>query len=137
MRFAVDTGGTFTDLVLEDERGRLRMFKAPTTPQDPVEGILAAVEAAADALATTSADLLARGELFIHGTTRATNAIVTGETARTAFLTTKGHPDILVLREGGRLEPFNFLVPFPKPYVPRRPSCCSANRIPSLMKIRC
>ena len=119
MRFAVDTGGTFTDLVLEDERGRLRMFKAPTTPRDPVEGILAAVDAAAAALSMTRADLLARGELFIHGTTRATNAIVTGETARTAFLTTKGHPDVLVLREGGRMEPFNFLVPFPKPYVPR------------------
>lgn len=119
MRFAVDTGGTFTDLVLEDNRGRLHMFKAPTTPHDPVEGILAAVEAAAAALSRTTADLLASGELFIHGTTRATNAIVTGETARTAFLTTKGHPDILVLREGGRMEPFNFLVPFPKPYVPR------------------
>ena len=38
MRFAVDTGGTFTDLVIEDDAGTLRMFKAPTTPQDPVEG---------------------------------------------------------------------------------------------------
>ncbi len=119
MRFAVDTGGTFTDLVLEEARGRLRMFKAPTTPHDPVEGILAAVDAAAEALSKTTRTLLAQGELFIHGTTRATNAIVTGNTARTAFLTTRGHPDVLVLREGGRMEPFNFLVPFPKPYVPR------------------
>ena len=119
MRFAVDTGGTFTDLVLEDNRGRLHMFKAPTTPHDPVEGILAAIEAAAEALSTSTRELLAQGELFIHGTTHATNAIVTGNTARTAFLTTKGHPDILVLREGGRMEPFNFLVPFPKPYIPR------------------
>ena len=119
MRFAVDTGGTFTDLVLEDNRGRLHMFKAPTTPQDPVEGILAAIESAAEALSTTTEELLAQGELFIHGTTHATNAIVTGNTAKTAFLTTKGHPDILVLREGGRMEPFNFLVPFPKPYIPR------------------
>ena len=75
--------------------------------------------AAAEALSTSTGELLAQGELFIHGTTHATNAIVTGNTARTAFLTTKGHPDILVLREGGRMEPFNFLVPFPKPYIPR------------------
>ncbi|MEE9257771.1 MAG: hydantoinase/oxoprolinase family protein [bacterium] len=119
MRFAVDTGGTFTDLVLEDDSGRLHMFKVPTTPQDPVEGILGAVAAAAGGLSLSTEDLLSRGDLFIHGTTHATNAIVTGNTARTAFLTTRGHPDILVLREGGRIEPFNFLVPFPKPYIPR------------------
>lgn len=119
MRFAVDTGGTFTDLVLEDARGRVHMFKAPTTPADPVEGILAAVQAAAAGLGTTARDLLRQGELFIHGTTHAINAIITGSTARTAFLTTQGHRDILVIREGGRIEPFNFLVPFPKPYIPR------------------
>ena len=101
MRFAVDTGGTFTDLVLEDNRGRLHMFKAPTTPQDPVEGILAAIEAAAEALSTSIGELLAQGELFIHGTTHATNAIVTGNTARTAFLTTKGHPDISCCARAG------------------------------------
>ena len=65
------------------------------------------------------ADFLAQGETFIHGTTRAINAILTGSTARTAFLTTAGHPDILVIREGGRIEPFNFTVPYPEPYVPR------------------
>ena len=119
MRFAVDTGGTFTDLVLEDDRGRLHMFKAPTTPDDPVRGILDVVGTAAESFRATPETLLGRGDLFIHGTTHATNACVTGTTARTAFLTTHGHPDVMVLREGGRLQPFNFRVPFPKPYVPR------------------
>src|SRR5690606_22518991 len=41
-------------------------------------------------------------------------------TAKTAFLTTKGHKDILVIRERGRFEPFNFRVEYPEPYVPRR-----------------
>ncbi|MEE8110308.1 MAG: hydantoinase/oxoprolinase family protein [bacterium] len=119
MRFAVDTGGTFTDLVLEDDSGSLHMFKAPTTPDDPVEGILDAVHTAAESMSLTPEELLSRGDLFVHGTTHATNAVVTGNTAKTAFLTTKGHPDILVFREGGRIEPFNFSVPFPKPYIPR------------------
>jgi len=119
MRFAVDTGGTFTDLLIEDGRGVLYMFKAPTTPHDPVEGIMDAVHAAAESMSTTPEDLLAGGDLFIHGTTHAINAVITGAAARTAFLTTQGHPDVLVLREGGRIEPFNFSVPFPKPYVPR------------------
>ena len=119
MRFAVDTGGTFTDLVFEDDSGNIHMFKAPTTPRDPVEGILDTLRIAADSMSITSEELLAQGELFIHGTTHAVNAVVTGNTAKTALLTTKGHGDMLVLREGGRLEPFNFNVPFPKPYIPR------------------
>ena len=40
MRFAVDTGGTFTDLVVEDDSGEVRMYKASTTPSDPVAGVL-------------------------------------------------------------------------------------------------
>lgn len=119
MRFAVDTGGTFTDLIVEDDHGGLRMFKAATTPEDPVRGVLDALAAAAAALDLSLRDLLRRGEMFIYGTTHAINAVITGNTARTAFLTTQGHPDILVLREGGRVEPFNFTIPYPEPYVPR------------------
>ncbi len=119
MRFAVDTGGTFTDLVLQDDAGVLHMFKAATTPDDPVRGILDVVRIAAEGLSLSTKALLGRGEMFIHGTTHAINAIITGSTAKTAFLTTKGHPDVLVIREGGRTEPFNFRVPFPKPYIPR------------------
>ena len=119
MRFAVDTGGTFTDLVVEDDDGRLRMFKAQTTPHDPIIGVLDSLQVAADATGLARAELLGRGSMLIHGTTRAINAIVTGNTARTALLVTQGHPDILVLREGGRHEVFNFNIPFPKPYVPR------------------
>ncbi len=119
MRFAVDTGGTFTDLVVESDDGGLRMYKAPTTPSDPVAGVLETLSRAAADLGESRDTLLGRGEMLIHGTTHAINAIVTGNTARTAFLTTKGHPDVLVFREGGRIEPFNFTVPYPEPYVPR------------------
>ncbi|MBM3517103.1 MAG: hydantoinase/oxoprolinase family protein [Alphaproteobacteria bacterium] len=118
MRFAVDTGGTFTDLIVEDG-DQITMYKTATTPHDPIIGLLDSVALAAKDLGLSTRDLLGRGDLFIHGTTRAINAIVTGNTARTAFLTTQGHPDILVFREGGRIEPFNFTVPYPEPYVPR------------------
>jgi len=120
MRFACDTGGTFTDLIVEDENGALHMFKAPTTPANPITGVLDSVQVAANAFGLTRRDLLSKGKIFIHGTTRAINAIVTGTTARTALLTTKGNPDVLVFREGGRIEPFNFKPPYPEPYIPRR-----------------
>lgn len=119
MRFAVDTGGTFTDLLVEDDDGALRMFKAATTPDDPIQGVVDSLQKAAEGFGTDLASLLGRGELFIHGTTRAINAIITGATAKTAFLATEGHPDVLVLREGGRADVFDFTVPFPEPYVPR------------------
>ncbi|MCZ6844732.1 MAG: hydantoinase/oxoprolinase family protein, partial [Alphaproteobacteria bacterium] len=119
MRFACDTGGTFTDLIVEDDRGGLHMYKASTTPTDPVKGVLDALALAAVDMDLSLADLLAQGDMLIHGTTHAINAIITGNTAKTAFLTTAGHPDILVLREGGRIEPFNFVAPYPEPYIPR------------------
>jgi N-methylhydantoinase A len=119
MRFATDTGGTFTDLIVEDDAGHLHLFKAPTVPNEPVRGVLAAFDVAAKFFGLARADLLAKGSTFIHGTTHAVNAIITKTTARTALLITQGHPDILVLREGGRIEPFNHAAAYPDPYIPR------------------
>ena len=95
LRFAVDTGGTFTDLAIAFPDGGLRLYKSASTPADPVAAVLAAFETAAADLGVARRALLARGGLLIHGTTRSINAVVTGTTARTAFLTTSGHPDIL------------------------------------------
>ncbi|HVY58126.1 MAG TPA: hydantoinase/oxoprolinase family protein [Xanthobacteraceae bacterium] len=130
MRLACDTGGTFTDLVVEDG-DEIQLFKASTTPDDPVRGVLDAIQLAAAHYRMERSQLLAKTSMFIHGTTRAINAILTGNTAKTAFLTTEGHPDILVIREGGRIEPFNFTVPYPEPYVPRRLSFEIPERINS------
>jgi len=119
MRFAVDTGGTFTDLVIEAASGELSVVKSPTVPHDPVQGILDVFQVAADERGVPRTELLQAGSILIHGTTRALNAILTGATARTAFLTTEGHPDILLLREGGRTDVFDLRHPYPEPYVPR------------------
>ena len=119
MRLATDTGGTFTDLVVESDDGQIALFKASTVPSDPVKGVLDALALAAQAHGETLAAFLGRAEMFIHGTTHAINAIITGNTAKTALFVTEGHRDILTLREGGRAEPFNHADPYPKPYIPR------------------
>lgn len=118
MRISVDIGGTFTDLVLEDG-GHLELAKAPTVPHDPAEGILDVLAVAAARRGVSRAELLAGTDTFVHATTRGLNAVLTRTTATTAFLTTAGHPDVLLLREGGREDPFDFTVPYPEPYVPR------------------
>ena len=120
-RIAVDTGGTFSDVVVADAAGgELWVSKAPTTPDRVFDGISEALAYGASEHGLTFEQLLDQTSVFIYGTTRATNAILTGSTARTAFLTTEGHPDTLVLREGGKLNPFDFRHQYPAPYVPRR-----------------
>jgi N-methylhydantoinase A len=120
LRLAVDTGGTFTDLVVEGDPRGLRFFKRATTPEDPIEGLLDVLAAAGEGFGCSHRELLAQADLFVFGTTRATNAVVTGSAARTAFLTTQGHPDVLLLREGGgRTSLFDYAQEYPDPYVPR------------------
>ncbi len=119
-RISVDTGGTFTDVVIADHLGHFTIGKALTTPERIFEGLRAAIENAAATLNLELGDVLKRTDILIYGTTRATNAIVTGNIAKTAFLTTAGFPDVLVLREGGKFNPHDFSKPYPPPYVPRR-----------------
>jgi N-methylhydantoinase A len=117
-RISVDTGGTFTDVVVADEDGTLYLAKAPTNVERAFQSIEEGLAQLAPGLGVTVTELLARTDVFTYGTTRATNAIVEGRTARTAFFTTEGFPDVLLLREGGKLDPFR-QVQYPPPYVPR------------------
>jgi N-methylhydantoinase A len=119
-RVSVDTGGTFTDVVIADGSGNHTVGKALTTPDRIFDGMRKALEATATELNLSLKALLGQSEILIYGTTRATNAIVTGTVAKTAFLTTEGFPDTLVLKEGGKYDPHDFSVDYPKPYIPRR-----------------
>ena len=119
-KISVDTGGTFTDVVVQDASGKVVLGKALTTPERIFEGMREAIAVAAGELGISTETLLSNAGLLIYGTTRATNAIVQGKVAKTAFLTTHGFPDILVTREGGKFGPHDFSYDFPEPYVPRR-----------------
>ena len=119
VRIAVDIGGTFTDAVVSSPDGDLVLGKALTTLDRAWDGIREALAVVGGQLDATVPELIARCGYFLYSTTRATNAIVEGKAARTAFLVTSGFPDILLLREGGKSEPFNLRMPYPEPYVPR------------------
>ncbi|HTY56796.1 MAG TPA: hydantoinase/oxoprolinase family protein [Candidatus Binataceae bacterium] len=119
-RIAIDTGGTFTDIVLTDENGNTYLGKAPTTYGRIFDGINGALAVIADQLHTNPSEVLRRTDLLIYGTTHATNAIIEGKIAKTAFLVTEGFPEILLLREGGKLDPFDLTTAYPRPFVPRK-----------------
>ncbi|MBD0860392.1 hydantoinase/oxoprolinase family protein [Gordonia sp. zg691] len=115
---SVDTGGTFTDVVVADSAGHIWLAKALTTKERAFLAIENALGVIAPKLDLTVDALLGMTTRFNYGTTRSTNAVVEGTAARTAFFTTAGFPDILLLREGGKPDPFRPL-PYGKPYVPR------------------
>lgn len=118
-RISVDTGGTFTDVVIADSHGTLHIGKALTTYRRAFEGISAAIGQVASTLGLTVTEVLAGTTHFAYGTTRSTNAIVERKTARTAYFATAGFPDTLLLREGGRLGGAFSPREYTAPYVPR------------------
>ena len=84
-RIGIDTGGTFTDVVVGDATGILSVGKALTTRERISQGILEGLAVAAAPLKLEVGALLRQTAVFIYGSTRATNAILEGKTARTAF----------------------------------------------------
>ncbi|WP_161976501.1 hydantoinase/oxoprolinase family protein [Mycolicibacterium sp. CH28] len=119
VRITVDIGGTCTDLVVSGMGEQIVVGKALTTFDAPEGGLWEALSDAARQLEVSPERLLGHTELFVYSTTRATNAILEGTTSRTALLVTEGFRDLLVRKEGGRLRPYDFATPFPKPYIPR------------------
>jgi N-methylhydantoinase A len=127
LRVAVDIGGTFTDCVVVDEAGRRTVTKSLTTPGRLADGVLDATRLAADALGRTMRELLEDTGQFVHGTTQATNALLTRTGAVTGLLTTQGHEDALLigrvssqragLSEGELSRPWRLAKPVP--IVPR------------------
>ena len=96
-RVGVDTGGTFTDLVLIGDDGRLLRRKVLSTPDDFSRGILQALTETMQAHGLQGSDL----REFIHGTTVATNAILEGSGPQVGLLTTRGFADVLEIGRGG------------------------------------
>lgn len=91
-RLGVDVGGTFTDLLLfEEDSGAFWRHKTPSTPHDSSEGILNGVGAICDKAGITPADV----EVFLHGTTVATNAVLEGKGARVGLIVTEGYRQIM------------------------------------------
>ena len=116
VRLAIDIGGTFTDATLIDEEtGSVAIAKVLTTPSDPSEGFMLAVERA---LAAGGVVAGAVG-FVVHATTVATNAIIEGRIARSGFVTTEGFRDLLEIARQVRPSLYDTQFEKAKPLVPR------------------
>jgi N-methylhydantoinase A len=114
VRLAVDIGGTFTDVVLEIGSRRMTR-KVLTTSGQPEAGVLSGVRAILADGRLTFSDV----EVFVHGTTLATNAIIERRGARTALIATDGFRDILDIANESRYDQYDLNIEKPKSLVPR------------------
>ncbi|RTM11657.1 MAG: hydantoinase/oxoprolinase family protein, partial [Bradyrhizobiaceae bacterium] len=114
VRLAVDIGGTFTDIVLDVGFDR-KTRKLLTTPQRPEQAVLDGMRLIlADARAHIS-DI----DVFIHGTTLATNAIIERRGAKTALIATDGFRDVLDIGTESRYDQYDLGIDKPRPLAPR------------------
>ncbi|MDP6346311.1 MAG: hydantoinase/oxoprolinase family protein, partial [Alphaproteobacteria bacterium] len=118
-RIGVDVGGTFTDMVLRDAAGASWVYKVPSVASDPSQGVLRALAAAAADHGLEMPALLRDCQLFVHGSTVATNTILERKGARVALLTSQGFRDSLEVRRGIRENMWDHRAPFPEVLVPR------------------
>ena len=124
MRIGADVGGTFTDVVLETEGG-IFSTKILTTYESPEIGILQGINAV---IADSGTDLSELNS-FIHGTTLATNALISRTGARTAFVTTKGFRDTVEMRTESRFEQYDLNLELPTPLIERKDRYVLSERI--------
>ena len=114
LRIAVDIGGTFTDVVLEEGGQRLTR-KLLTTPQRPEEAVLDGVRLILGDAGRGFGDVA----VFVHGTTLATNAVIERRGARTALIATEGFRDVLDIANESRYDQYDLTIEKPRSLVPR------------------
>jgi N-methylhydantoinase A len=114
VRLAVDIGGTFTDVVLETEARRMTR-KVLTTPSRPEEGVLDGMRLILSDARMHMSDI----DVFVHGTTLATNAIIERRGAKTALIATEGFRDIIEIGTESRYDQYDLSIEKPRPLVQR------------------
>lgn len=112
---SIDAGGTFTDAIARSTAGEVAVAKVASTPHDPAQGLRNAILALA-----VQGLPLEKVNLLCHGTTVATNAILTDGLASVALVTTTGFRDVMGYRQSSRPDVYSLTPERPKELVPRR-----------------
>src|SRR5881398_2921988 len=112
MLLGVDVGGTFTDAVLLDG-SVVHTAKLPTTPREESAGVMRAVEAVLARAGAVAEEV----EVFAHGMTVGTNALLEERGARTALVATRGFADVLEIGRQDRPQLYRLCAPKPTPLI--------------------
>lgn len=112
-RLGIDAGGTFTDFVLADKSGQVRLFKALSTPQDPTLAIRNGLALISEELGVSAQEVVSNCDLCINGTTVGLNALITHKGAKAGLICTAGHEDSLEIRLGHKEDGYRYDADYP------------------------
>lgn len=120
-RLGIDAGGTFTDFVLTEKAGGVRVFKSPSTPQDGTIAIRAGLEQISEELQKPIEAIVQDCDLCINGTTVALNALIEKKGVKVGLICTDGHEDSIEIRLGHKEDGYRYDAKYPPAYmlVPR------------------
>ena len=128
LRVAVDVGGTFTDIcIMDEETSEIRIEKTSSTPQNPMIAVM-------DGMKKAEVDLN-NVEMFTHGTTVATNALITKRLPRTIMICTEGFRDVIEIRRANKEDLWDTYKDVAKPYIKRRDRLVVRERIDANGKV--
>ena len=112
-RLGIDAGGTFTDLVLADRSGDVRLYKALSTPADPTRAIEEGMKLIAEDLGESPAEIVSNSDLCINGTTVGLNALIQHKGGKTGLICTAGHEDSIEIRLGHKEDGYRYDPEYP------------------------
>ena len=112
-RLGIDAGGTFTDFILADRDGEVRIFKALSTPQDPTQAIRNGLRLIEEETGITAQQIVSNADLCINGTTVGLNALIQHKGAKTGLIATRGHEDSIEIRLGHKEDGYRYDPEYP------------------------
>lgn len=112
-RLGIDAGGTFTDFVLADQTGNVRLFKVVSTPSDPTQAIKDGLKLIAEDLQASEASIISQCDLCINGTTVGLNALIQHKGGKTGLICTAGHEDSIEIRLGHKEDGYRYDPEYP------------------------
>ncbi|MBP7002141.1 hydantoinase/oxoprolinase family protein [Amaricoccus sp.] len=112
-RVGIDAGGTFTDFILADTNGQVRIFKTLSTPKDPTQAIENGLALITEETGISARDIVSNADLCINGTTVGLNALITHTGARTGLIATRGHEDSIEIRLGHKEDGYRYDPSYP------------------------
>jgi N-methylhydantoinase A len=112
-RLGIDAGGTFTDFVLADRTGNVRLFKALSTPGDPTKAIEDGLQLISEELGESASSIVSNCDLCINGTTVGLNALIQHKGGKTGLICTAGHEDSIEIRLGHKEDGYRYDPEYP------------------------
>ena len=112
-RLGIDAGGTFTDFVLADKSGDIKIYKTLSTPNNPTKAIQDGLQLISEDLEISPEDIISQSDLCINGTTVGLNALIQHKGSPVGLICTEGHEDSIEIRLGHKEDGYRYDPDYP------------------------